>query len=537
MNRTEAIIRQAFADAEELAVEQDKESIVSLKGVVVVEGISFRISIRRNDSGNTTVQEKSSQTQYRYLYTGTISTLDPSTTKVMLSEKKRRAKEEKGLQFKDKDIYASSKFRCDSPDPQNIADKILSTIATLIHQDKSQLNQAIARAMTPEQLTLPFAAEQYSSDFLRREYSTASPENNAKRLFLLQRTLTTFPATPIAKLSKRQVNTIIKENNTTDEAIKLCFLFVEYLVQMRKCDAINPFSPPGARKTGGKNALAQQALDDAVYSRFFELLNKEISPITVIIALASSGFSFSDIKDLTINDLEIIPKYKDFVVVHIQREYAAISKHDFSRPTTPDAALLIRKALRELTTDEKSSDQRIWPKGLDNSTVNNEIRNLLVRAGFAGSFTAPGRPSEESVDIPAGILQTNYKRRLFSCGGLKNDPDTYNFLCGTMYNSSTYTNYESHTHEVSMLRLYQCLKPLSIEKKIEKPSVYRTEGENQVYEAYPKTNHEVAHVIGKVWIAPGQKLKICCEHGAHGIVRIDRTNTLQLTSVLPSDLS
>ena len=87
-----------------------------------------------------------------------------------------------------------------------------------------------------------------------------------------------------------------------------------------------------------------------------------------------------------------------------------------------------------------------------------------------------------------------------------------------------------------MLRLYQFLKPLSIEKKIEKPSVFRTEGENQVYEAYPKTNHEVAHVIGKVWIAPGQQLKICCEHGAHGIVRIDRTNTLQLTSALPSDL-
>lgn len=522
MNRTESVIRQAFADAEELTIDQDKEGILSLKGIVVVEGISFRVSITRSASGNSNAQHETSSPKYRYLYTGTISTLDPATTMVMQSEKKRRAKEEKGLEYKPKDIYATAKYRCDSAEPQKIAAAILDRIAALIRQDRSQLDQAMMRAMTPDQLSLPFAAEQYAADFLRRAYPNAAPEKNAKYLSQLQRTLSKFPATPIAKLGKRQVNVILNEIHATGEAVRLCFLFVEYLLEMRKCSGSNPFTMPDARKPRGKNALAQQELGDAVFKKLFELLNKKISRMEVIIALAASGFSLADIKDMRWDDLEIIPGCKDFIIAHIQREYAAISKHDFSRPIIPDSALLIRKAIRALNADGDLSGQNIWPKDLDNKSVNNEIRNLLVRAGFAGELSSPGRPTEEDVDIPAGILQNNYKRMLYAKGGLKDDPDTFNFLCGTMYNSSTFTSYESHTEVASMLRLYQFLQPLSTEKKLDRVSGYRSEGEKTVFEAWPETNHEAAHLWGIVRLKPGQRLVIVCSHGAQGILRLCR---------------
>lgn len=525
MNKNEAIIRRAFADSEELVIEQDKEGILRLKGVVVAEGISFNISVRRNNSGNTASVHGTSPSAYKYLYTGTVSTLDPSTTNVMLSEAKRRDKEENRIPFKPKDIYATKKIRCDSADPQELVSDITSKISALIEEDRSQLDQALLQAMTPDQLSLPFAAEMHASDFLRLAYPNATPETNAKRFAQLQRTLSKFPTTPIAKLGKRQVNTILNRIHATDEAVKLCFLFVEYLLQMRKCSGPNPFTMPETRKNSRRNALVQQELGDAVFEKMFELLNKKAYPMAVIIALNASGFPPADIKGMRWNDLEIIPKYKDFVIAHIQREYAAVSKHDFSRPVIPDAALLIRRMLQELkkqTTMEELADQEIWPKGLDNKAVNNEIRNLLVRADFGGDFNAVGRPIEDDVDIPSGILLTNYKRMLYSKCGLKDDPDTYNFLCGTLYKSSTYTSYESHTWKDSMLRLYQYLKPLSTTKKLGKASGYRTEGEKVIYEAWPDTNHEAANLRGLVRLRPGEKAAICCPHGASGIIRLRR---------------
>ena len=248
--------------------------------------------------------------------------------------------------------------------------------------------------------------------------------------------------------------------------------------------------------------------------------------MTVIIALAASGFPISDIRDMSWTDLEIVSGYKDFVVAHIQRDYAAISKHDFSRPVIPDAALLIHGAIREMKKQipaESFAAQGVWPNDLDNNSLNNEIRNLLVRAGFAGDFSAAGRPHTDDVDIPAGILQTNYKRMLYIKAGLKDDPDTYHFLCGTLYRSSTYTSYESHTEAAAMLRLYQILKPVSTEKRLGKTSGYRTDGQKNLYEAWPETNHEVCHVTGKLRLSPGQKMVIRCSHGATGIVRITRS--------------
>ena len=443
----------------------------------------------------------------------------------MLSEAKRRDKEENQIPFKPKDIYATKKIRCDSADPQELVSDIMSRISALIEEDKSQLDQAILRAMTPDQLSLPYASETYASDFLRLTYPNAAPEKNAERLAQLQRTLSKFPATPISKIGKRQVNTILNEIHATDENVKLCFLFVEYLLRMRKCTGPNPFTKPEAQKNSRKNALAQQEMGDTVFKKMFELLNKKPFPINVIIALKASGFPIADIKDLSCNDLEIISGFKDFVAAHIQREYAAVSKHDFSRPVIPDAALLIRKTMQELKKQmpaEEFANQSIWPKDLDNKAVNNEIRNTMVRAGFAGDFSAPGRPREDDVSIPAGILESNYKRMLFARAGLNDDPDTYNFLCGTLYKSSTYTNYESHTDGDSMLRLYQFLKPLSTEKKLGKASGYRTEGEKVIYEAWPDTNHEAANLRGLVRLRPGEKATICCPHGASGIIRLRR---------------
>lgn len=529
MNKSERTIRSVFADAEELCFEHNDEGIVSIKGKVIVEGVTFLLTITRNASGNAVKADEKACPKYKYLYTGTISTLDPTSTNVMRSEVQRRKKEEKGLAYQDKDIYSTKKFRCDSSNPEKIAKKILDTIDSLIDQDKSQLDAAMRKAMTPDQLTLPFASEQYIFDFLRRCYPGATPEQNKKRADQLHRTLSKFPATPLAKLGKRRVNSILSEIHATDDAIKLCYLFVEYLLQMRIYVGINPFTMPNARNDSSRSAFAQQDLGDAVFERLFYLLNKDLSKTHLIIALKASGFSIEDIKELAFGDLEIVSGYKDFVVVHIARDYAAVSKHDFSRPAIPDTALYIRKVYRYLLEQKSAAElatEGIWPEGLENKELNNQIRNLLVRAGFTGTFSISGRPSEETTDIPTRILQTNYQHMVASKAGLANDPDTYHILCGTMYKSSTFTNYESHTAPDAMKRLYRLLQPLSTEKKIEKQSGLRTENGIDFFDAWPKTNHEAAHMTGQLVLKPGQRVTIHCEYGCTGIVRFVRERSM-----------
>ena len=106
--------------------------------------------------------------------------------------------------------------------------------------------------------------------------------------------------------------------------------------------------------------------------------------------------------------------------------------------------------------------------------------------------------------------------------GLKDDPDTLSFLSSVLYRSSTYTSYESHTSKEAAPRLYQVLKPLSVEKKLDKKSGEHTKGGKVAYEAWPKTNHEAARVTGRIKLKPGQQLTVVSEHGAKGIIRVHR---------------
>ena len=525
MKREESIFRRTLGDTEELKIAVDDQGVCEIKGTAIAQGIAFRISVSRNASGNTHPKDEKNEPKYKPLYTGTVSVLDPASTKVMLSETAKRRMEETGKPYKDKDIYASKRVRCDSSDAQVVANSILSKMESLICENKSQLDQAMARAMTPDQLTLPFAVEQHRFEFLRITYPKASSEANNKRAQQLMRILSKFPMIPISELSTRTVNTILKETKASEEVIQLCHLFVEYLLQNRKYVGRNPFVPPSTRVTNRNNAFMQQELGDAVFANMFRLLNRELSAMNAVIALKASGFPYEDIKPLTWRDIELVAGHTDFANVHIRRDYAAVSKHDFSRPMIPDSALYMHrfyKYLLDSKSEEELADTKIWPDGADTQIVNNETRNLLVRAGFSGVFSTPGRPGEEQMDIPARILQTNYQRMLAAKCGLKDDPDTLSFLSGVLYRSSTYTSYESHTSKEAAPRLYQVLKPLSVEKKLDKKSGEHIKDGKVLYEAWPKTNHEAARVTGRIKLMPGQTLKVTSGHGAKGIIRIHR---------------
>lgn len=250
-------------------------------------------------------------------------------------------------------------------------------------------------------------------------------------------------------------------------------------------------------------------------------LSKKYISTYCAIALLASGFSREDIYGLKWSDCEFT-KDKDFVIIHIQREYAGISKHDFSRPATIDTARYLNKAYQALSADDDTINEKyIFPKeDRKKIDLSNEVNNILVRAGFDGKLALPGRPGDGVESIPITVLQNNYRRMLYAKAGLKDDPDTLAFLSGQLLKSSTYTNYESHTSPEAQKRLFTILKPLAVEEKITKKSGVKKKNEKQLYLGVPKTTHEVARVSGSIDLPSGKSIIIRVNHGGTGYIEI-----------------
>ena len=520
------IITDPFDDAEELIIDRDKEGISRIKGVAYSAGIGMQITITRNDSGNC-VPKTDASPKHKPLYTGTISLLDPASTNVMISEVKRRKKEEKGLAYQPKDIYATIKYQCDSPDEERMSFILMRQIQTLLTENKDQLSSAIAKAMTPERVTPQFAADRYANEFLRITYPTSTPENNQARANAIKKTLSFLPAIPICKLKRKQVNAYFDEHHVTEKNRNLCSLFMEYLINARKISGQNPISANANQVVSEsaikKAAFARKTLSDAEFEKLFFLLNKSLTPIYCAIALLASGFSLTEIREFRWEDLEFIKGFTDFVIVHIRRNYTAVSKHDFSRPSLPDVALYLRSVYKAFCKErgKDAVDQElILPSDIQTAVITNEVNNLLVRAGFHGELSVPGRPSGEE-PIPLAILRTNYQYRLISQAGLKDDPDTVSFLSGVMFKSSTYSSYESHTSLDSQKRLYTILKAVSVEKTMSKKTSLIREDDKTIYHAVPRTNHEAVKITGDIRVKPGQRIRILCPHGVIGYMDVD----------------
>ena len=161
-------------------------------------------------------------------------------------------------------------------------------------------------------------------------------------------------------------------------------------------------------------------------------------------------------------------------------------------------------------------------KKADRADIVQTANNLLVRAGYTDPLWKTGRPSKRDEPIPVRLLQTNYQRMLNSRCGLSDDPDTASFLSGLQFQSSTYTNYESHTSPEAQYRLYTILQPLSVEHKLRKPKELRNTKDGQIYTAGPGTNHEVAQVFGRIQLPPGESITIRCPHGVTGSIKFQK---------------
>ena len=520
-------IMEVFDDGSELLIESDEDGLLRIKGHAILSDCHLNVSLQRRSEEDLTSAD-AKPLKVKPLYSGTVSMISPEDGKVLLSEAKRRSKEAKGKAYLNKDIYASNHIRCNSTNIDTIAGKLRLEADKLLLANKEQYMQMSLKFMSPDKLTPHIAMNMYVNDFINLVYGSSPPERNDKRKRDIKRVFSMLPNKPMHIIKQREIKAIIEQHHIVAEVVNLGYLFWDYLIQYKKCRGKNPFPDRSTREasleTKNKRAFNTQEFSDDIFEKMITLINRSLNSIYCVLVLMLSGFTWEDILPLTWGDIEFVKKYTDFSIIHIRKDRIAVSKHDFSRPAIPDAALYLKRVYDKLCREHGeetvkgwhiASDEQDRSKKLDRESISEKANNMLVLAGFQESLSLYGRPGSRE-PIPLTLLRTNYERKLKSKCGLSDDPDTYHFLAGLMYKSSTFVNYESHTSPEAQYRLYTILKPFSVKKAITKPKELKKKNGSQIFTAAPKNNHEVTRVIGKIHVKHGDRIVIRCAHGVWG---------------------
>lgn len=518
-----------FDDVADVAITADDESIVCIKGIALYHDVQVKITVGRKDNILEALKLGKKITSATPLYKGTISLMSPDgKNRVLISEVKKR---EKGEGAKLKDLYASTPFRSNSIDPDILSGELFDKSKELIDENRDQLNVYALKYMTPDQITASFALDTYLESFTLEAYPNSNEEIQRLRKNRIKRIFSQLRNVPLCKITRKEANALVRADAASDTG-ELCSLFFSWMLNAGKVSGKNPFTikeKEVSLEQRNKKAFAVRTLDDDVFRELFRLANKDLLPLYCGVLLLASGFGLSDIRKLRWADIDFVAGYTDFAIIGIRRDQLLVAKHDFSRPAILDVAaylLSVYKHLLEKFSPEDLAHHYVVTSAVDNTkpAENKEIilaaNNLLIRAGYKDPLIALGRPPKDDEAIPVTLLQSNYRHMLISKAGLKDDADTYHFLAGLVYRSSTYTNYESHTSVEAQYRLYTILQPLSVEKPIRQIAERHQNKDKLVYRAVPKTNHEAVQVLGQIILRPGEYIRIRVPHGVTGRVEI-----------------
>ena len=518
-----------FDDVADVEVTKDDEGIVKIKGVALYRDVQVKITVTRRDNVLDSLKCGKKITSADPLYKGTVSLLSPEGRgEVLISELKKR---EKGEGAKRKDLYATVPFRSNSIDSKALGADIFERANKLIDENRDQLNIYALQYLTPNQVTATFVVDNFLDAFLREAYPNSSAETQKHRKNRIKRVFLQLRNVPLCKIRSKEANALARADAASDTG-ELCALFYDYLINEGKVCGKNPFTQYEkdlSLDQRNKKAFAAKSLDDAVFQELIRLANKDLLPLYCGVLLLASGFSLSEIRKLKWKDIGFAADYPDYATIGIRRDQLLLAKHDFSRPAIPDVAMYLHSVYQKLL--EMSSPEDLAKRYVvtcsdagDKPAENKEIilaaNNLLIRAGYKDSLVALGRPAKDEEAIPISLLQSHYRHMLISKAGLKDDADTYHFLAGLVYRSSTYTNYESHTSVEAQYRLYTILQPLSVEKPIRQIAERHQDKDKLVYRAVPKTNHEAVQVLGQIILRPGEYIRIRVPHGVTGRVEI-----------------
>ena len=218
----------------------------------------------------------------------------------------------------------------------------------------------------------------------------------------------------------------------------------------------------------------------------------------------------------------------DFVRVKILNLERAGAQHNYTRNVTPPCALILRACYETQATSEsrKKAMKNEFVLGGKNRVTPSDLSKyatkMLLRAGITNDTLAAAKKEVPTESAARTLLKNTYRKNLAQRCGLsaRGESGTFKFLCGlSLAGDVTSSNYTSFTDDEAAERHYALMRPLCLEKPIDKVSPTKNEDGTVTYHITPNTTAELAGVITKCTLLPGQKIIIRCPHGVTGTVR------------------
>ncbi len=516
-------IRSIFDNSSDLDIVIKDGEIKSIHGVVEYCNIQTRISIDQKDTGP--------------LYRGTISLIDPTTGRNLVSERRRRERREAGRPIDDRYCYASNEIKCSSSETKKLAEAIQNHVTSLIIENQEQLHNALRTALPPDAITPFLAAELYRKDYLTRAYPDSAMENNNRRAATILKHCTAMPNRPMKDFSPKEMDRFVRTKKLSDDDCRLLSEFWRHCIRTGICTGDLPFTySPHRRRTSyssqNRKATTAKTLTPEEIAKAFKFITHETTPIGLHcgFALVASGFEPKDALQKTWEDITF-HRSADRAWIRHDRPELAGSIHDFSRPLAPESARFLRK-VRDYLHKNYGDDYLAWPIVFDElppktevntKTLTGAIRNLLIRAGVPNKMFDSGKYSRESVAVK--LLHNTYEQQLRFVCGLNFDDDTREYLLGNSLRSSTFASYVSHTDPVAQEYLHTALQPMSVPSRYAAPRLPQSSPGRTIQAYSPDMTNQRVHVTAHIRLRPGENMTIRCPHGVTGTVCAKAANS------------
>ena len=412
-----------------------------------------------------------------YLWRGTLSILD-SKGFVLQVEGDARRKIEKRLKEREPDyvpgtrreeLNAAMALHCQDIEEAEMRAYIARSAVHLCEKHLDAIRMDWARGEKAKDATLLDAWLLLQGKF-RKEFAKRSRGYQEEVCGSVERLCAALSRLPMSRLTPAMVNRYATDQGNEDRArrdIERTAKFWDLCHQQRLCAGENPFTTwlGQHRKEGRVNATAalasasaQTALTQEQEEALYAIIREgwQDGRVRALMLGLENGLTAREISRLRVRDL-VFQNTPPYVLIRRQKEHLRSATHNYTVPAAPLCGKILRswyKELQQANPDRVLDSFSVCGEGttfLPVRTIQDFCRWSLTKVGVAGGSVGKRRPTFE-------LLRENFRHRLLTFCGLRDEPGAVNFLMGSsLADDTTSDHYRSFTDPEGQAMLYRAL--------------------------------------------------------------------------------
>lgn len=467
-----------------------------------------------------------------YPFRGTMSVI-ASDGYVLQKEGDARREIEKRLKEREPDyvpgtrreeLNVSKALHFQHDDEEEIKAYIARSAVDLCQKNLDAISKDLAQNVKLEDILLLDAWFILQSKF-RKEYADRSQAYQDEVCASVERVCAACSRQPMKLLTSAMVHkyaTDQKNEKRVRKDIERAAEFWDLCRQQRLCTGDNPFRAwlGRYRRDGQANpdaaltsASAQTALTQEQEKALYAVIREEWRDgrVRALLLALENGLAAKEISQLRVGDL-VFRDTPPFVLIRRQKEQLHSATHNYTVPAAPLCGDILRSWYEELrqANPGKALDNFFvcgeGTKALPVKKIQDFCRWSLTKAGVAGGSAGKRRPTFE-------LLRNNFRHRLLTYCGLRDEPGAVNFLLGnSLAGDTTSDHYRSFTDPEGQEMLYHALardRRFFAEPKPEKPE---TDPEREVW-TFPDHPGERGELSADLHVKAGTVITLHCPNG------------------------